>query len=153
MFPTRHWLIPELKVKGALDNCASEFLNLCFRNPFTVPFRERVCAFRELIRVDREKNQPPISPGIQDKDSKKQGFEDTFAQLRKLKGEELKKNLYNFVNAAGEDEVGIDAGGLFKEMWTTLSEQAFDPNFGLFKTTSDELLYPNHANPGYSQQC
>ena len=58
----------------------------------------------------------------------------------------MKKRIYiTFVNAAG-DEVGIDAGGLFKEMWTTLSEQAFDPNFGLFKTTSDELLYPNHAS-------
>jgi ubiquitin-protein ligase E3 C len=40
-------------------------------------------------------------------------------------------------------EMGIDAGGLFKEFWTTLSAEAFNPSYGLFKLTEEQTLYPN----------
>ena len=51
-----------------------------------------------------------------------------------------------FVNAAGQEESGIDAGGLFKEFWTQLSAVAFDPQYGLFAVSEDELLYPNPSS-------
>lgn len=38
-----------------------------------------------------------------------------------------------FVDQFGSPEAGIDAGGLFKEFWTSLSAIAFDPSYGLFK--------------------
>lgn len=31
--------------------------------------------------------------------------------------------------------LGLDAGGLFKEFWTDLSTQSFDPNWALFAET------------------
>ena len=39
--------------------------------------------------------------------------------------------------------VGIDIGGLFKDFLSDLSARVFDPSYGLFSITSDNLLYPN----------
>jgi ubiquitin-protein ligase E3 C len=47
------------------------------------------------------------------------------------------------VNEMGMEEIGIDAGGLFKELWTSLAGVAFNPEYGFFKTTSQGQLYPN----------
>ncbi len=41
-----------------------------------------------------------------------------------------------FINEMGLEEVGIDAGGLFKELWTTLAGVAFNPEYGFFKVGS-----------------
>jgi hypothetical protein len=38
---------------------------------------------------------------------------------------------------------GIDMGGLFKDFWTELSASVFSAEVGLFRLTSDRLLYPN----------
>lgn len=60
-----------------------------------------------------------------------------------------------YVNDFGEEEAGIDIGGLFKDFWTDLSARVFNPSFGLFSMTSSQvslidnpfiffkLLYPN----------
>jgi hypothetical protein len=39
--------------------------------------------------------------------------------------------------------VGVDIGGLFKDFLSDLSARVFDPSYGLFSVTSDNLLYPN----------
>ena len=39
--------------------------------------------------------------------------------------------------------LGIDIGGLFKDFLSDLSVRVFDPSYGLFSVTSDNLLYPN----------
>ena len=39
--------------------------------------------------------------------------------------------------------LGIDIGGLFKDFLSDLSAKVFDPSYGLFSVTSDNLLYPN----------
>lgn len=48
-----------------------------------------------------------------------------------------------YIDEFGNEEAGIDAGGLFKDFFTDLSSKIFDPNYGLFSMTSDNLLYPN----------
>ena len=48
-----------------------------------------------------------------------------------------------FVDEFGYFEQGIDAGGLFKEFLVELSKIIFDANYGLFKITDDQTLYPN----------
>jgi len=54
-------------------------------------------------------------------------FETAFAALSPVRGESLRRKIYvSFVNAQGVEEVGIDAGGLFKELWTSLAAVAFD---------------------------
>ena len=51
--------------------------------------------------------------------------------------------LVKFVNAAGQEEAGIDAGGLFKELLSVVTEQSMDPNRGLFTTNASGLVYPS----------
>lgn len=46
-------------------------------------------------------------------------------------------------NAAGLEEAGIDGGGVFREFLGELLRTSFDINRGFFKTTSDNLFYPN----------
>ena len=41
---------------------------------------------------------------------------------------------------------GIDAGGLFKELWTDLSRAAFHPDYGLFRLTGDGVLFPSSSS-------
>ena len=52
----------------------------------------------------------------------------------------------------GNEEMGIDAGGLFKEFLTKLTEKIFDPQLALFvETEVDRRHYPNmlsaHEDP------
>ena len=47
----------------------------------------------------------------------------------------------------GNQEDGIDGGGLFKEFIDVVSKQAFSPDYGMFKITVDnDLLYPNPSS-------
>jgi hypothetical protein len=45
-----------------------------------------------------------------------------------------------YVNDFGEDEAGIDIGGLFKDFWTDLSARVFNPSFGLFAVTASQVV-------------
>ena len=47
------------------------------------------------------------------------------------------------INAQGLDEAGIDGGGIFREFMSQLVKQGFDPSYGFFKSTPEQLLYPN----------
>ena len=46
----------------------------------------------------------------------------------------------------GVDEAGIDGGGLLKEYLDLLSKRAFDPQYAIFLSTSEHLLYPNPSS-------
>jgi hypothetical protein len=48
-----------------------------------------------------------------------------------------------YVNDFGEDEAGIDIGGLFKDFWTDLSARVFNPSFGLFAVTESQVRIPD----------
>lgn len=48
-----------------------------------------------------------------------------------------------FIDQFGEEEAGIDGGGVFKEFLTSLVKEAFDTNRGLWKATENQELYPN----------
>lgn len=52
-------------------------------------------------------------------------------------------DVYTWVNRWGQEEAGIDGGGLFKEFLTSLSKEAFDTDRGLWLSTSQNELYPN----------
>lgn len=51
--------------------------------------------------------------------------------------------MIKYINDFNEEELGIDSGGLFKDFWTDLSSQVFNPSYGLFSTTSSQHLFPN----------
>ena len=69
--------------------------------------------------------------------------EDSFAALHAL-GPRLKgRVMIRFVDETGLPEAGIDGGGLFKEFMNALLKSAFDEAYGLFRLTTDRLLFPN----------
>jgi hypothetical protein len=71
-------------------------------------------------------------------------LEDTIQELNDLPGYKLKGKIQiEFVSEQGYQEAGIDGGGIFKEFMETLAKEIFDPEVGLFITTSDHLLIIN----------
>ncbi|TMW66809.1 hypothetical protein Poli38472_014121 [Pythium oligandrum] len=110
--------------------------------PFVVPFPDRVKLFQRLVQADKAMHQGDGKQPFRVRIRRGAILEDS---LMKLTRANLKKKIHVvFVNAAGREEVGIDAGGLFKELWLDLANLAFDLQYGLFLTTpSDQLLYPN----------
>lgn len=109
------------------------------------------------------------SPGIVVRIRRSRIMEDGMAALNKSKCQDLKDRLVvRYINDFGEEEMGIDSGGLFKDFITDLGSRVFgksgmipldslachyfssgcvDPSYGLFSLTSTNLLYPNPAAP------
>lgn len=111
--------------------------------PYLVPFPDRVKLFQRIIKVDKEPHQGEGSSMYRIRIRRGMILEDGLAKLNVIQSNLKKRINVVFVNAAGREEVGIDAGGLFKEFWLDLSNLAFDLQYGLFLTTGDQLLYPN----------
>lgn len=86
---------------------------------------------RTEIRSANQTAQPSIRIVIQ----RTRLFESAFESLSRLGGNWQRKLSIVFVNEMGMEEVGIDAGGLFKELWTQLSAIAFNPEYGFFKVS------------------
>ena len=69
--------------------------------------------------------------------------EDAYRLLNNV-GSKLKGKIQvGFTSEQGYEEAGIDGGGLFKEFMDSFAKSAFDLNFGLFISTSHQLLTPN----------
>ena len=120
--------------------------NLLRTMPYSVSFEDRLLLFQYILKDERDRcqDQGDVNSAVKVRVRKSQIFEDTHRKLNQ-KGV-LKKRIYViFVNPlTGEDEKGIDAGGLFKELWTELSNVAFNPNYGLWNVTPvTNLMYPS----------
>jgi hypothetical protein len=74
---------------------------------------------------------------------------DGMAGLEGRVGAEIKDRVVvRYVNEQGQEELGIDSGGLFKDFLTALSAEVFSPAYGLFSLAADGVsLYPNPAAP------
>ncbi|KAE9964091.1 hypothetical protein EG328_010793 [Venturia inaequalis] len=134
--------------------------------PFFIPFTTRVQIFREFVRrdkfmrrrghVDSELWRMHLMNGFDPNDNIgrhtatiKRGneFEDAFEQFYGL-GEGLKEPIQiTFVDRWGQQEAGIDGGGVTKEFLTSVTSQAFTPTAGqnLFAENEQHLLYPYPA--------
>lgn len=66
-------------------------------------------------------------------------FEDSFHQLRVRSKEDLRGRLQ--VTFHGEE--GVDAGGLTREWYLTLSREIFNPNYALFSPVDGATFQPN----------
>ncbi|KIJ54357.1 hypothetical protein M422DRAFT_25280 [Sphaerobolus stellatus SS14] len=124
--------------------------------PFAIPFEVRVEIFRHFVNNDyqrtfqNEASQPtmfdnPFNRPRRKKATVRRGkvAEDGFDQLSGL-GSELKGPVeIQFIDQFGQEEAGIDGGGVFKEFLTSLSREVFDTNRGLWLTTQQQELYPN----------
>ncbi|KAJ1967675.1 ubiquitin-protein ligase (E3) [Dispira parvispora] len=118
--------------------------NVLTQLPFVVPFEHRVKIFREMILLDQQQNNISTSlPVYRVEIHRTQVFEDGFAQLNPL-GAGLKQRVaISFVDQYGLTEAGIDGGGVFKEFFNLLTKEAFNPHYGFFLHTSNQMLYPN----------
>ncbi|GAA5908908.1 hypothetical protein JCM8208_005615 [Rhodotorula glutinis] len=121
--------------------------------PFVIPFETRVAIFRQFVSSDFQRlglgDATSFSARSRHRAVVRRGnhlAEDAFKQLNGL-GAELKKRVeIVFVDEHGIEESGIDGGGLFKELLTSLSKEVFNTDRGLWLATSQNELYPNpHA--------
>eukprot|EP01022_Parablepharisma_sp_SALTPOND_P005760 TRINITY_DN123589_c0_g1_i1.p2 TRINITY_DN123589_c0_g1~~TRINITY_DN123589_c0_g1_i1.p2 ORF type:complete len:288 (+),score=33.75 TRINITY_DN123589_c0_g1_i1:1641-2504(+) len=131
--PSMTWTLKDITVKTVLEAA-----------PFMAPFKVRYKLFQDSIKEERTN----ISSGgeVYIKIRRELLFKDALELLNTdAKIKKLKK--VQFVNKLGLPEVGVDAGGLFKEFFVELCKTVFNPKFGLFKETDERELYPN---PGSS---
>jgi ubiquitin-protein ligase E3 C len=75
-------------------------------------------------------------------------FEDAFNQFNPL-GSGLKEPIQiTFVDSFGQEEAGIDGGGVTKEFLTSITSEAFKPTTQppMFVENDQNLLYPNPSS-------
>lgn len=119
--------------------------------PFVLPFENRVQIFRQFVDNDRTRlgfQRDRFTRGKRHKAIIRRDHlaEDAYGTLNGL-GSALKGSIeIVFKDEHGFEESGIDGGGLFKELLTSLTKEAFDTDRGLWLETSQHELYPNpHA--------
>jgi hypothetical protein len=115
--------------------------------PFSVSFHARMRMFRQSLDAERLSMQGPEdnrAKGIVVRVRRAAILEDGMKAMEQVVGANIKGRIQvRYINAFGEEEAGIDIGGLFKDFVTDLSQRIFDPSFGLFSLTSQGFLYPN----------
>lgn len=118
--------------------------------PFVIPFHDRVQILQHLLKKERLMHQsegyhfglPGTAILVQIR--RNYIYEDAFEKLSYENEPNMKLPLkVSMVNAVGAEEAGIDGGGLSKEFLSELLKAGFDPMRGFFKSTKDQLLYPN----------
>ncbi|XP_062230824.1 E3 ubiquitin-protein ligase UPL6-like isoform X2 [Phragmites australis] len=121
---------------------ASEIIKLA---PFLAPFTSRVKIFTsQLVNSRQSTTSHSALTRHRFKIRRSRLLEDAFDQLRLLSEEDIKGPIrVAFINEHGEEEAGIDGGGIFKDFMENITRAAFDVQYGLFKETTDHLLYPN----------
>ncbi|KAL7681448.1 putative HECT domain-containing protein [Plasmopara halstedii] len=143
------WIIAELNSSQLIEEVlfgTPRANKLIQSMPYLVPFSERVKLFQRLVKSDKEIHQNENSSVYRIRIHRSAILQDGLRKLNTIRANLKKRINVVFVNAAGREEMGIDAGGLFKEFWLDLSTLAFDLQYGLFLTTHDELLYPNPSS-------
>ncbi|KAL9617300.1 MAG: hypothetical protein Q9160_007880 [Pyrenula sp. 1 TL-2023] len=143
--------------------------------PFLIPFDTRVRIFREFIFQDQVRRRggkdmvdaemwrlSHMPGGSQARDAfgrtgvdrlkrhyakirRDSIFEDAYEQFYDL-GDDLANPIQiSFIDKFGEEEAGIDGGGVTKEFLNSVTAEAFDPSSEprLFEENEQHLLYPS----------
>lgn len=117
--------------------------------PHVLPFKDRVALLHNVILQDQNKRRDTRGPWAQAAMQRHQIrrnwlVDDGFAAFESLSNDSLRDVFrVEFIAPNGEPESGVDGGGLFKEFMVTICRTMFDPDFGLFSsTTGDHTLYP-----------
>uniref|UniRef100_A0A6N2LU27 HECT-type E3 ubiquitin transferase n=1 Tax=Salix viminalis TaxID=40686 RepID=A0A6N2LU27_SALVM len=113
--------------------------------PFLVPFTSRVKIFNsQLLAVRQRQGHHGVFTRNRYRIRRDHILEDAYNQMSALSEEDLRGSIrVSFINEFGVEEAGIDGGGIFKDFMENITQAAFDVQYGLFKETSDHLLYPN----------
>ncbi|KAJ7683722.1 hypothetical protein B0H17DRAFT_1073869 [Mycena rosella] len=125
-------------------------LGILHNIPFSIPFSTRVQVFRSFIysdvtaRLQNSDDMYNMGGRLQITVRRESIAQDGFDRLR---GANLKGRIgITFIDKFGEEEAGIDGGGVFKEFFTSLCKEVFDTDRGLWLANKKNELYPNpHA--------
>ncbi|KAK4770469.1 hypothetical protein SAY87_031001 [Trapa incisa] len=113
--------------------------------PFLIPFTSRVKIFASQLASHRQRQgSQSLFTRNRFRIRRDHILEDAYNQMNKCSEEDLRGLIrVTFINEFGVEEAGIDGGGIFKDFMENITRAAFDCQYGLFKETSDHLLYPN----------
>lgn len=114
--------------------------------PHVLQHKSRVALFRKHVAKDKESNVSTDGTGHATLITVRRLriVEDGYQQLALLPVPELKGFVrVKFVNEQGLDEAGIDQDGVFKEFLEEILKRVFDPSLNLFKSTSEERIFPS----------
>jgi hypothetical protein len=129
-------------MSSLLSNPSMKLVLNCI--PQVIPFEQRLKIFQMLLRIDRGTSSQSIFGGTRIEVRRDNIVEDAYDTLGPLPDDRLKKRIQvEFINQQGTREAGIDGGGLFKAFLDDFISTAFDPQYGLFMVTSDQLLCPD----------
>lgn len=141
-------------IKAEIGQLTTNGYTILYTVPWCLDFRERLIVFNNIIAREKLAVQgsndallqltTPRKPGIVIKIHKNKVVEDGLYAFKYKVQQALKSRLIvHYINEFNMEEIGIDAGGLFKDFVTDLSSRIFNTNYGLFATTQDNLLFPN----------
>uniref|UniRef100_A0A1A9WT99 Ubiquitin-protein ligase E3B n=1 Tax=Glossina brevipalpis TaxID=37001 RepID=A0A1A9WT99_9MUSC len=150
--PTGHWLISEVKPTAFvndLEKAKRHAVILLQKMPHVIPHEDRVKLFRKFVQNEKAVLGLTESACASPRSAlivvhRDRIVEDGYRQLAALKPHALKGVIrVRFINQQGLHEAGIDQDGVFKEFLEETIKKVFDPALNLFKTTSDQRLYPS----------
>eukprot|EP00750_Incisomonas_marina_P014536 INCI17683.1.p1 GENE.INCI17683.1~~INCI17683.1.p1 ORF type:complete len:1159 (+),score=184.34 INCI17683.1:231-3707(+) len=143
----RVWNVPPavLKMLRKSKACYAEVLRDA---AFLIPFKDRLEYFEKEIACDKAKWQGGSNVPVEEVIIRRTNlFQDAFSGFTKIQSLKRRLRVF-FVDQFGNVEAGQDVGGLFKELWTQLSNLCFNPAYALFCGIKgdSEQLYPNSAS-------
>ncbi|KAH8378895.1 hypothetical protein KR009_001935 [Drosophila setifemur] len=150
--PTNHWLIPEVKPStfmNDLEKAKRNAMLLLAKMPHIIPHDDRVKLFRKFVQNEKAVMGLTESACASPRSAlivihRERIVEDGYRQLAAQPTHGLKGVIrVRFINQQGLHEAGIDQDGVFKEFLEETIKKVFDPSLNLFKTTSDQRLYPS----------
>ncbi|KAH9766335.1 E3 ubiquitin-protein ligase UPL6 [Citrus sinensis] len=152
--PPANKMLPAEAIQHRVSTVASEVLSqatidgtraneILKQAPFLVPFTSRAKIF-QLASVRQRHGSHGVFTRSRFRIRRDHILEDAYSQMSTMSEEDLRGAIrVTFVNELGVEEAGIDGGGIFKDFMENITRAAFDVQYGLFKETSDHLLYPN----------
>lgn len=150
--PKNHWLISDIRPShflADLEKGKKHTQILLQKMPHIIPHDDRVKLFRKFVHNEKAvlgltESACAASSSALITIHRDRIVEDGYRQLAMLPPHALKGVIrVRFINQQGLDEAGIDQDGVFKEFLEETIKRVFDPSLNLFKTTSDQRLYPS----------
>lgn len=146
--PKDHWLIRDIKPShflSDLEKAKKHAQILLQKMPHIIPLEDRIHLFKKYVQNEKL-NESSTSGSASALVTVHRDLivEDGYRQLAALTPQQVKGTIrVRFINIQGLDEAGIDQDGVFKEFLEETIKKVFDPSLNLFKTTSEQRLYPS----------
>lgn len=118
--------------------------SLMLKIPRLIDFDNKRAYFRSKIKHQHDHHHSPVRISVR----RAYILEDSYNQLRMRSPQDLKGRLT--VHFQGEE--GIDAGGLTREWYQSLSRVIFDKNALLFTTVGNDLTFQPNPNSVYQTE-